>query len=322
MKKVVILINAMGPDATPDELDVLNQAGAVEVALHNLGHDTERVFLEMNLEKAAERLRQLRPEFVFNLVESIDGSGKLIHLAPSLLEHLGIPYTGVRSEAMYVSSNKTLAKLMLRQAKLPTPQWIDDLKHARLKKNTRYIAKPVWEDASVGITDSSVMPGDKKLLSAFLESNSRYRYFFEEYIEGREFNISILGGKKGPEVLPIAEIVFRDYPEGKPLIVGYEAKWHEDSFEYSNTVRSFGLEKEDPGLARALEKICRQCWALFGLTGYSRVDFRVDGQGRPYVLEVNANPCLSPDAGFYAASEQAGYNFNTIVERICEDVWR
>ena len=320
MKKVVIFINAMGSDATPDELDVLYQAKAVEAALHKLGYDTERVFLGLNLEKAAERLRQLKPQFVFNLVESVDRSGKLIHLAPTLLEHLGIPYTGVRSEAMYVSSNKTLTKLMLSEARLPTPQWIEDLKTAKLKKNACYIAKPVWEDASVGISDSSVMQGDKKLFRAFMEENSKYRYFFEEYIEGREFNISILGGKKGPEVLPIAEIVFRDYPVGKPRIVGYEAKWHEDSFEYGNTVRSFGLEKEDPGLAKALEKICKQCWSLFGLTGYARVDFRVDEKGRPYILEVNANPCLSPDAGFYAASEQAGYDFTSIVERICEDI--
>ena len=322
MKKVVILINTMGSDATPDELDVLYQAKAVEKSLHRLGYDTERLFMGLDLQKTGDSLRRLKPFFIFNLVESLDRSGKLIHLAPTLLEHLEIPYTGCRSEAIYVSSNKTLTKALLKQAGLPTPQWIENLAGARLKKSARYIAKPVWEDASVGIDDSSVMPGDKKQLMAFVEKNSRYNYFFEEYIEGREFNISVLGGNNGPEVLPMAEIVFKDYPEGKPRIVGYEAKWHEGSFEYGNTVRSFGIEKEDPVLAGKLKKLCLNCWAIFKLTGYSRVDFRVDEKGNPYILEVNANPCLSPDAGFYAASEQAGYDYTRIVERICEDVWK
>jgi len=321
MDKVVIFINAMMPDASPDELDVLHQAEAIEKALHGMGYATERIFLNLNLENAALQLHESKPKLIFNLVESLDGSGKLIHLSPSLLEHLGIPYTGCRSEAMYVSSNKTLTKSLLRQAGLPTPQWFEHPEEVKLKKEARYIAKPVWEDASVGINDNCVLPGDSKVIKEFIKKNKEYKYFFEEYIEGREFNISLLAGKQGPEVLPIAEIVFKDYPEGKPRIVGYEAKWHEGSFEYGNTLRAFGLEKENPALAEKLAKLCKDCWSLFGLSGYSRVDFRVDKNDVPFILEVNANPCLSTDAGFYAAATQAGYPFEKIVERICEDAW-
>ncbi|MEE4259080.1 MAG: ATP-grasp domain-containing protein, partial [Bacteroidales bacterium] len=185
-----------------------------------------------------------------------------------------------------------------------------------------YIAKPVWEDASVGISDASVLKGDKKSVQQFIEEHNDMPYFFEEFIEGREFNISVLGGKDGPEVLPMAEIVFEHYPDGKPKIVGYEAKWDEDSFAYHHTVRSFGVEKTDPVLAGKLRQICIDSWMLFRIKGYTRVDFRVDQSGNPWVLEINANPCLSPDAGFYAASQQAGYSFNQVVERICEEVWK
>lgn len=322
MEKVVILINALGANATPDELDVLNQARAVEEALHELGYESQRIFMDINLQLVSEELNKIQPKFVFNLVESLDSSGKLIWLAPTLLEHLKIPFTGCGSQAMYVSSNKTLTKSLLRQAKLPTPQWFEQINKKYLKKEAKYIAKPVWEDASVGIDDTNVMPGDIALISNFISRHNKYHYFFEEYIEGREFNISILGGDMGPEVLPAAEIIFRNYPKGKARIIGYEAKWLEGSFEYENTVRTFGLEKTDPKLADRLNQLCRESWSLFGLTGYSRIDFRVDKSGRPWILEVNANPCLSADAGFYAAATQAGYSFTEVLKRICEDVWK
>jgi D-alanine-D-alanine ligase len=322
MKKVVILINAISEMPTADELDVLTQANAIETELKALGYLTERLFVGLNLQQVAEQLKKINPAFVFNLVESLDGSGRLIYFAPALLEHLHIPFTGSSSEAFFVTSNKMLAKSLLLKKGMPTPDWIEGVTAGHLKPSSLYIAKPVWEDASVGISDASVLKGDKKSVQQFIEEHNDMPYFFEEFIEGREFNISVLGGKDGPEVLPMAEIVFEHYPDGKPKIVGYEAKWDEDSFAYHHTVRSFGVEKTDPVLAGKLRQICIDSWMLFRIKGYTRVDFRVDQSGNPWVLEINANPCLSPDAGFYAASQQAGYSFNQVVERICEDVWK
>ncbi|MCB2207751.1 MAG: ATP-grasp domain-containing protein [Bacteroidetes bacterium] len=321
-KKVVILINAISETPTADELDVLIQAVAIETELKALGYVTERLFMGLNMQQVTGQLKKTDPVFVFNLVESLDGSGKLIYFAPALLEHLHIPFTGSSSEAFFVTSNKMLAKSLMLNKNLPTPEWIESDFTDHLKPSALYIAKPVWEDASVGITDASVLRGDKNSVKEFLEKHNDMPYFFEEFIEGREFNISVLGGKRGPEVLPMAEIVFEQYPAGKPKIVGYEAKWDENSFAYQHTVRSFGVEKTDPVLAEKMRQICIDSWKLFGLKGYTRVDFRVDGEGNPWILEINANPCLSPDAGFYAASMQAGYSFKHVVERICEDVWK
>jgi D-alanine-D-alanine ligase len=119
----------------------------------------------------------------------------------------------------------------------------------------------------------------------------------------------------------MAEIVFDSFPEGKPHIIGYEAKWNEDSFEYKHTNRRFGVEQKTPDLAEKLSTICHQCWKLFDLKGYVRIDFRVDEQNNPFVLEINANPCLSPDAGFYAVAMEAGFSFDNVLTRIIEDAF-
>lgn len=321
-EKVVILINAISADAKEDELDVLDQASFAEEVLEKSGYETERLFMGLNLAETSDQLLKKKPLFVFNLVESLEKNGRLIHLAPSLLEHLQIPFTGCRSESMFITSNKTLTKKMLTAAGLPTPQLIENLKTQKLNPKQQYIAKPIWEDASVGISDENILPGDKQIIQSFLDKHSDMEYFFEEYIPGREFNISVLGGLSGPEVLPIPEIIFENFPEGKPKIIGYSAKWDESTFEYHHTNRSFGLEKTEPELAKKLKQICLNCWNLFDLKGYARVDLRVDEKGKPWILEINANPCLSEDAGFYAATQDADYKFDTVIKRIIEDAWK
>jgi D-alanine-D-alanine ligase len=140
--------------------------------------------------------------------------------------------------------------------------------------------------------------------------------FAEQYIDGREFNISLLAADDGPQVLPPAEIDFSAYPEGKARIVDYKAKWIEHSFEYNNTPRTFEFPARDAPLLERVSRMAAQCWPLFGLRGYARVDFRVDDRGQPYILEINANPCLSPDSGFPAAGERAGFSYDELVRRI------
>ncbi len=144
--------------------------------------------------------------------------------------------------------------------------------------------------------------------------------FAEQFIEGREFNISVLAGPHGPEVLCPAEIDFSAFPAGKPRIVGHRAKWQADSFEYHHTPRSFGFPPSDRPLLDRLRRLAEDCWTLFELRGWARVDFRVDGAGQPWILEINANPCLSPDAGFAAALQEAAIPFEDAVRRILEDV--
>ena len=140
--------------------------------------------------------------------------------------------------------------------------------------------------------------------------------FAERYIEGREFNLGLLDGPDGPELLPPAEIRFVDWAEGAPRLVDWRAKWDEGSMEYQRTVRSQDFAAEDAPLLAELAELARRCWDVFGLAGWARVDFRVDPAGRPWILEVNANPCLSPDAGFAAALARAGIAYETAIARI------
>jgi len=132
--------------------------------------------------------------------------------------------------------------------------------------------------------------------------------------------MSVLAGKDGPEVLPPAEIVFVDYGEDKPRIVDFKAKWEMDSFEYTNTVREFPGEKLGKKLEINLKQAALTCWHLFGLKGYARVDARTDSNNNVFVIEINANPCISPDGGFVAATRQAGYSFKEVIQRIINDL--
>ena len=118
---------------------------------------------------------------------------------------------------------------------------------------------------------------------------------------------------------PPAEIDFSAFPPGKPRIVGYAAKWRDDCFEFQHTPRRFDFDPSDGPLLERLRGLARECWRLFGLRGWARVDFRVDAAGQPWILEVNANPCLSPDAGFAAALARASISFDEAIRRILED---
>jgi D-alanine-D-alanine ligase len=316
--KIVLLHDAIGEGSAPDERDVAAQMEAVEGALDELGHAHWRLPLSLDLEAGAAGLRALGPDLVFNLVESLVGHGRLIHLAPYLLDALGIPYSGCRADAVHATSNKLTGKRLMRGGGIPTPvsYTLGELRRGVEVIPGRYILKSVWEHASRGLDESSlVRAGTAAVLRESLEARLGLlggEGFAEQYVEGREFNLSLLDGA----VLPHAEIVFEGYEASKPRLVGYRAKWDEGSFEYHHTPRRFEFPSEDRPLLTRLDAAALDCWKLFGLRGYARVDFRVDERGRPWVLEVNTNPCLSADAGFAAAVARGGLSFSEAVRRI------
>lgn len=326
---VSIVHNSITQDDGPDATDVMVQVAAVCDALVQLGYSVDVLACSLNLEQISARLRETKTELVFNLVESLDGHGRLIHLFPALLEALRLPYTGSSAAAIATTSNKTEAKEVLRHAGLPTPDWAgpipaDEEKIWGIVNDSFWIVKSLWEHASLGMdADSVVRPGSAEELFSILRQRVAGlggACFAEQFIEGREFNIALLAGDSGPEVLPPAEILFEDFGSRMPRIVDYSAKWDETSFAYRHTPRCFDFKEEDSPLLEKLVKISKQCWHLFNLKGYARVDFRIDHAGRPWILEVNANPCLSPDAGFAAALERAGLSFTEAVRRIVEDI--
>jgi D-alanine-D-alanine ligase len=334
--RVAVLFNAVGENAATDELDVLVQVEAVCAALGKLGHETATVPCTLKLRAILEQLERIKPEAVFNLVECLEGYGRLIYVVPSMLDAIGIPYTGSPTEALFLTSHKVLAKERFRAAGFPTADWIGPWpdgsmspivsRQRRRRRRGDYIIKSVWEHASFGMDDDLVVRDvDEAALRHIMKEQAprlRGECFAEAFIDGREFNISIIGGPDGPQVFPLAEIVFLNYPAGKPKIVNYKAKWEEQSFEYRGTPRSFDFGAEDNELLEKLRQLTRSCWELFGLRGYARVDYRVDAKDRPYLLEINANPCISPDSGFVAAARRGGMKYEGMIQRILENALR
>jgi D-alanine-D-alanine ligase len=326
---VILLHGTVPADAPPDEQDTLVQVEAVRGAFRRRGIAPEPLAATLNLESLRTALRSRAPALVFNLVESLAGSGRLIHLVPSLLEELDLPFTGAPAPALFLSTNKLLAKRLLALHDLPTPPWVE-AGAAPLAARPRagsWILKSVWEHASLGMDDDAVIAPEAgsggNLREELMARARRFggEWYAESYVEGREFNVSVLEGGTGAVVLPLAEIVFEDFPPGKPRIVGYRAKWEPESFEYRHTVRQF-LGESEPALAERLRSLALRCWDIFQLAGYARVDFRVDETGQPWVLEINANPGIAPDAGFPAAAEKAGIGYDDLIGMIADNALR
>jgi D-alanine-D-alanine ligase len=318
--RVVILHQEVPPDSSLDELDVLDQVAAVTHAMADLGFSVATVPFSLNLPAVVRQLRRIQPALVFNLVESVAADGRMVALAPTILDHLRIPYSGCPAESIHVTSHKPTGKFMLHAADIPTAPWLS-LGQPPIHppaEGAPCLLKAEWEHASVGL-EAQIFPMDgvsaMRALLAGRTRESGKEYYAEQYVDGREFNLSVLAG----EVLPCAEIRFRDWLPGKLKIVDYKAKWEEDSFEYAHTCRSFDFPDSDQALLAELQSLARRCWEFFGLRGYARVDFRVDDAGRPWVLEVNANPCIAPHSGFTAASEQVGLDYTAMIQRIITD---
>jgi D-alanine-D-alanine ligase len=322
-KKVVIFYNQLSPEPTSDEQDVLDQVQLVRDTLVELGYEPFELTMGYNIKPALETLEKIKPAFVVNLFESIENKCEFLYFGPALLNSLHLPYTGFPLEALFQTTQKVLTKQQLKMIGVPTPAWITyDTLHL-IEKGKTYIVKTIWEEGSLGLDEHCIFQGDDL---SYIEKIKKERkpktYFIEEYIEGRELNVAIVGSPKGPEVLPLAEILFVGYPEDKYKMVGYKAKWVEDSYEYNNTPRTFDLVNISEETKEHVREICRKCWNHFGGRGYARIDFRLSKENVPYVLEINGNPCITPWGGFASAVKAAGYEFKDIFQRIIDDSFR
>ncbi len=321
MKRKIVILHNQVLTNKPDELDVIHQRDLVKRACEELNYLVICRIAGRELLDDIESLKSEQPAVVFNLVEEAWGRGEFIYFVPALLNALKIPYTGVPLDALFVTTNKVLAKKMMKLNNIPTADFYSMGELDQLDPHKTYIVKPIWEEASVGISSDSIFKTSEKEKFEQIGLLSSSHYFVEEFIDGREFNISMLTRGDGDvEVLPHAEMIFSDFFTDIPKIVGYQAKWDEKSPEYSGTKREFGTLINKSELEQKLNEICKLSWRVFNLKGYARVDFRVDSNEQVYVLEINGNPCISPDSGFVAAAKYAGYSITTMIDRILQDI--
>jgi len=323
--KIAIVYNEPEPGKT-DSLDVLEEVQLVEESCKTLGYEYKT--FPFTAHKGAiitllDGLRRFVPDVVFNLVESVGENTRLLPAVPATFELEGYPYTGSPYDTLLVTTDKCLSKAVLNAHNIPTGKWTKYEGGAiDMPCPAPWIVKPSWEDASVGITDASVFYDEAALRAALPEIYRRHNgqpLLVEQFIDGREFNIAMLEHKDGRiELFPLAEIVFENWPEGKPRILNYNSKWVEDTHEYENTNRYF-IDDEDI-LARVRDVIANTVKA-FNIRGYARLDMRMDWNGAFYVMEVNINPCINVEAGYFTAAREAGYKPHEAVNVIIETAY-
>ncbi len=299
-------------------VDVMVQVAAVEKSLRELGHDPVPLPFSRDPAIFAGQIHRESVVCAFNLCESVDDDANLTGHPAAVMELLGLPFTGSPSASLTLTTNKVIAKRVMQGAGIKTPtslvyQGEKNFKNTGLR--FPLILKPQFEDASIGIDQESVITEPGQLLPSLQKIFDRYGpVLVEEYISGREFNISLLGFP-APEVMPLAEIDFSTFPDSLHRIVGYKAKWAPESFEYRETRRIFP-DNLPWNFASRMASVALECFHLFGLRDYGRVDLRLDSENTINILEINANPCLSPDAGFSAAVAESGLTYTQMVEAL------
>lgn len=325
IRKVLLAHNPVSPGDDPSTADVLDEAAFVERGLAELGLPSERRALSgpealSDLAKAARAPGTV----IFNLIESPPGDWWKQCAAAGILELLALPFTGSPAAALWLTTDKLLTRALLATEGLPVapggridPQRLDVLDRVA----PPWILKPACEDASIGLDGNPVCATREEALARAADLARRFPgqgIVAERYLSGRELNVSMLEGPDGPEVLPIPEMTFLDYPEGVPRIMGWDAKWGEGTFAYDHTVRRFLTDPADEPLLARVRDLVRETWRVCGLAGYARVDLRLDETGEPFILEVNTNPCIAEGAGLEVSAARAGLGPGALIQRILE----
>ena len=315
MVKVALLYNLFERLQKGEEKDslaedaIVEDIGAAEEAVRSLGHQCFVMAIRDEILTVIHWLKEIRPDVVFNLCESVYGNTCWEMNIPSLLDLFRIPYTGSSPLTLGLCQDKGKVKDILLSQGILTPRYkIFDRGADHLKGDVfPIIVKPLHEDGSLGISGESVVFDDEALRRQIQYVIEMYRQpaLVEEFIDGRELNVGLLETNGKVEALPISEIDYSEFPEGVPRICGYEAKWVTESSEYQKSKPICPAPLEGV-IKKRVEQIAVKVFKLFGCRDYARVDFRLDRNGRIYVLEVNPNPDISPGSGMSRAIKVQG----------------
>jgi D-alanine-D-alanine ligase len=319
-KRIAVLYNVDFEDACPEDdpmwasrADVALVATSVATALASSGYDPQLVGVDGDLAGLRGRLLDIEADCAFNLCESLVGDARLESAVPLVLELLGVPFTGSPPEVLGFALRKDRVKQRLEAAGIPTPAGRVLAKASEpCDLGFPLIVKPVREDGSAGICRASVVWNAAELAARVetIVTSFRQPALVEQYIDGREFNVAMLGHPT-PRVLPLSEIDFTALPSDSPRIVSYDAKWTSGSVDDLGTVPVLHPSLPNSVAAR-VRRVASEAFRAVGVRDYGRVDVRLASNGVPYVVDVNPNCDLSPHAGMARAAAAVGIDYTAL----------
>lgn len=296
----------------------------VHRALQESGHEASLLGITNDLKFLVDEIEEQEPDLVFNLVETFADNDAFEFNIAAVLQMLDVRFTGSGPRVMALRQDKGLTKKILAFHDVRCPQFatfdVDNIEFAG-KMRFPLLVKPLHGDASAGVGDSSLVTDFRSLVEriGYIHSQLHDSALAEEYIDGREFYVSVLGNDP-MEALPLIEMDFSDLPEGYPHIYGREAKFDEKSVHYAGTNAIIATDLT-PELRHRIERTGLAAAQALEITDYGRVDIRVAPDGQAYVVEVNANPYLEQTGATALAALQYGYSHRAFIDTIVDIAW-
>lgn len=324
--KVLALFDAVRPTTLDQDLsselktaDWKTEA-AVLAALEELGHTHEQLAIFDDLDLVRQKLQTFTPDVIFNLADQFRNNRSFDQNIVSYLAMHDTPFTGCGSTGLTLCKHKGISKKILSYHRIHTPHFVTIPRGKRIvrPKHLRFpiLVKPLKEEASYGISQASFVETDEQFRErvTFLHENTDNDVIAEEYIEGRELYVSLIGNHR-LQVFPIRELVFREVPPDEPKIATYKAKWDEAYRQRWGLENRFA-EGLEPAVVRDIEAVCKRIYHLLTIDGYARLDLRLNAKNELYFIEANPNPVLAPDEDFAQSALKAGVAYPQLIDRI------
>ncbi len=327
MKKLRILAlmhDYMVPPTDVSQLDLATVEWKTEFdvtsTLNDMGHDVLQLGVKDDLGIIRQAVDDFKPQIAFNLMEAFHEVGAFDMNVVSYLELLRLPYTGCNPRGMVLSRDKALSKQLMAYHRIPVPDFAVFRRGLAVKRPRRLefplIVKSLTQEASIGIAQASVVDDDAKLKErvSFVHKSIGTDAIAERFIDGRELYVGVLGNER-LQVFPVWEMQFGQMPEGVHRIATDRVKW---SLKYQ---KKHGIETSaatglPDGLLESVQRVAKRVYRTLNLSGYARMDLRMDAEGKFYVLEANANPQLAFGEDFAESAERAGHKYEELLQRI------
>jgi D-alanine-D-alanine ligase len=293
----------------------------VVTGLRDLGHEVQPLGLYDDLTPLRQAIQNFEPHIVFNLLEEFRGETMLEQNVVSYLELVQVPYTGCNPRGLIIARDKALSKKILHYHRIRVPRFAvvpagRKLRHKPARLDYPLIVKSQVEEASFGIAEASLVNNDEKLAERieFMHANVGTSLILEQYVDGRELYVGVMGNSR-LQVLPVWELEMRGLRSDAPRIATRRVKWNL-KFQERRGIEIGPARDLPPEVERLLVKTTKRLYRLLQLSGYARVDFRLDAEGRPYFLEANPNPDIGYGDEFAEAAEAAGIDYEPLLDRL------